>query len=185
MSKKIKKLFLKIEYVSLDLEDTLESFEEYNNDLNKNIRSEIEYMNFINKIGQNNNKEISTSPKPPESKLMRKIYKNLAKILHPDVSELPNATEIFREVTDCYENHNLMGLIRVSNENNINLSFLNDADVQEIEESIEKNNQKINELKNTLAWFWGTNDSDVETKRKKARALMGINEKDFLNWKNS
>jgi hypothetical protein len=62
---------------------------------------------------------------------------------------------------------------------------LNDADVQEIEESIERNNQKINELKNTLAWFWGTNDSDVEIKRKKARALMGINEKDFLNWKNS
>jgi hypothetical protein len=183
LSKKIKKLFLKIEYVSLDLEETLENFEEYNNDLNKNLQSEIEYMNFINKNSQNNNKEISSSPKPPESKLIRKIYKNLAKILHPDVSDNPNATEIFREVTDYYENYNLMGLIRVSNENNINLNFLNDADMQEIEESIQKNNEKINELKNTLAWFWGTNDAEVAEKRKKARSLMGINEKDFLNWK--
>ena len=110
MSKRFKKISLKIEYLNLELEEVEELAEKYLEEFNKEFYHEIAYVKSTQKP-QKTNPIVNDDSTPPTSPLIQKIYRNLAKILHPDVSQLKNAEREYKKVTKCYDNHDLVGLL--------------------------------------------------------------------------
>lgn len=177
-----RKLFLKIEYLSLELEETSDSVKEYQKLFNEDFQQEMQYLNSI----QNEQKtiihpQINTEKSHP--KFVQKIYRNIAKKLHPDISDVHNAEEVFKEVTDNYETNNLVGLIMICNQHKIQLPTLTDENIQEIEENIKTTESKINQQRQTVAWVWANTEENKSELREQIRSMIGINKEDFEKWK--
>ncbi len=177
-----RKLFLKIEYLSLELEETNDNIIEYQNLFNKDFQQEIQYLNSL----QNEQKkiihpEINTEKSHP--KFVQKIYRNIAKKLHPDISSVDNAEEIFKEVTDNYETNNLVGLIMICNQHKIRLPDLTDENIQEIEENIRATEEKINQHRQTIAWIWANTKENKSELREQIQSMIGISKEDFEKWR--
>jgi hypothetical protein len=184
LSKKFKKYSLKVEFLNMELEDRNELFKEYNINFNQDFKKEIEFLNSLKKEEKNEN-TIKTGPKPKPSKLSQKIYRNLAKILHPDVSKLNNAESIFKTVTDYYENDNLIGLISVYNEYKMDIMDISDSEFELLESKIEEAEKKIKGYESTLSWVWHHSDENKEFVKSVIYEIMGINREQFENWKKS
>ena len=177
-----RKLFLKIEYLSLELEETLDNFQEYREMFNKEFHQELQYLISL----QNKQKiiihpEISIEKSHP--RFVQKIYRNIAKKLHPDVSDKTNAEEIFKEVTENYETNNLIGLIMISNHHKIPLPDLTDDNLKEIEENIKKTEERIAEPQKTLAWVWANTEEDKASLKDKVYEMLGVDKNAFEEWK--
>ena len=184
MSKKFKKYSLKVEFLNLELEERDELFKEYNTSFNKDFQEEIQFLNSIKKeekIVEN----IESAPKPNPSKLSQKIYRNLAKILHPDVSKIDNAETIFKTVTDYYESDNLIGLISLYNEYKLDILDVDESEFDLLEEKIKEAEKKIKSYEKTLCWVWQRSDEDKNILKEKFHKLMGINKEEFEKWKNN
>ncbi len=184
MSKKFKKYSLKVEFLNLELEERDELFKEYNVNFNKDFQEEIEFLNSTKKeekIVEN----IESAPKPNPSKLSQKIYRNLAKILHPDVSKIDNAEDVFKTVTDYYESDNLIGLISIYNEHKMDIVDINDSEFEILESKIEEAEKKIKSYESTLSWVWHHSEENREFVKSIIYEIMGINKEEFENWKKS
>lgn len=182
MSKKFKKYSLKVEFLSLELEERNELFKEYNTTFNKDFQEEIMFLNSIKKEKEIV-KKIESAPRAKPSKLSQKIYRNLAKILHPDVSKVENAESIFKEVTDYYENDNLIGLITFYNEHKLNILDVDESEICILEQKIKEAEDKIKNYEQTLCWVWQKSNEDKNILKEKFYQLMKINKKEFEEWK--
>jgi hypothetical protein len=183
LSKKFKKYSLKVEFLNLELEERDELFKEYNTNFNRDFRREIQYLNSIKKQEKKNN-SIENTPKPKPSKLSQKIYRNLAKILHPDVSKIDNAEAIFKTVTDDYENDNLIGLISFYNEYKLDIVDISDEEFKLIEQKIVEAEEKIKKYESTLCWVWGNSIENKEDLKNEFYQIMGIDKEKFKEWSN-
>jgi hypothetical protein len=181
LSKKFKKYSLKVEFLNLELEERDELFKEYNTNFNRDFRREIQYLNSIKKQEKKNN-SIENTPKPKPSKLSQKIYRNLAKILHPDVSKVNDAESIFKTITDYYENDNLIGLISAYNEYKLDILDIGDEEFIFLEQKIKEAEDKIKNYEQTLCWIWQKSEEDKDMLKNKFYQLMGINKEEFENW---
>ncbi len=182
MSKKFKKYSLKVEFLNLELEERGELFQEYNKSFHDDFRKEIEFLNSIKKEEKESNNIVDAS-KPTPSKLTQKIYRNLAKILHPDVSTIENADDIFKTVTDYYEKDNLMGLISVYNDHKLEMLDISDKEIELLEQKIVEAEKKIKNYENTLCWVWQNSEENKTTLKDRIYDIMGINKEDFEKWK--
>ena len=99
MSKRFKKISLKIEYLNLELEEVEELAATYLDKFNKEFYDEIAFVKSAQKLQKINPTKVDDST-PPPSPLIQKIYRNLAKILHPDVSQLANPEEEYKRGSD-------------------------------------------------------------------------------------
>mgnify|MGYP005996668085 CR=1 FL=1 len=175
MQAKIKKLFLKTELVELELEETIE--------LNK--KHSEEFFKHFHKKQEKITPPPKGDTKPPPPGVVQKIYRNLAKILHPDVSKVDNAEEEFKKVTDYYENHDLIKLIHLSLKHEIELPDLSDEDLQLVENKIIEKQHAVDSMKQTLAWYWGSSKEDKSVLKEKVYAFLGINKEEFEKWKSN
>lgn len=184
MSRKFKKYSLKVEFLNLELEERDELFKKYNVNFNKDFQEEIEFLNSTKKeekIVEN----IESAPKPNPSKLSQKIYRNLAKILHPDVSKIDNAEDVFKTVTDYYESDNLIGLISLYNEYKLDILDVDEFEFDLLEEKIKEAEDKIKSYESTLSWVWHHSEENKEFVKNVIYEIMGINKEEFENWKKS
>jgi hypothetical protein len=181
---KIKKLFLKTELVDIELEETIELNKKHSEEFFKHFHEENAYI-----ISFKKDEKLTPPPKddtkPPPPGVIQKIYRNLAKILHPDVSKVDNAEEQFKKVTDYYENHDLIKLIHLSLKYEIELPDLSDEDLQLIENKITEKQNAVDSIKQTLAWYWGNSKEDKNVLKEKIYAFLGINKEEFEKWKSN
>ena len=182
MAKRFKKISLKIEYLNLELEDVKELAEKYLQEFNKEFYNEIAFVKSAQKPQKINPTMVDDST-PPPSPLMQKIYRNLAKILHPDVSQLENAEEEYKKVTEYYDNHDLVGLLILSNAHQIELPELSDDEYLKIEDAIKDTEMKIKSNQTTLAWMWCNSQEDKELLKQKVYKMIGLNEQEYEKWK--
>jgi hypothetical protein len=183
LSKKFKKYSLKVEFLNIELEERDELFKKYNQDFNSDFKKEIQFLNSIkNDVKIEKNKHCVVKPNP--SKLSQKIYRNLAKILHPDVSKIDNAEAIFKTVTDDYENDNLIGLISFYNEYKLDIVDISDEEFKLIEQKIVEAEEKIKKYESTLCWVWGNSIENKEDLKNEFYQIMGIDKEKFKEWSN-
>ena len=105
-----------------------------------------------------NNPKIKSQKKPNT----KNLYKKLSKKLHPDKG---GNTDDFIELNELYEEGDLLGMITKAEENNVNTEEYKEEQVElEFEYSCLNLEKKINELKDTLAWKWGS--ADIKDKPK-------------------
>lgn len=184
MSKKLKKISLKIEYINLELEEVGELSDKYNDKFNQEFREEIAFLNSC-KIAEKNKLINSSDKSPGPSSIVQKIYRNLAKIMHPDVSQLEESEEVFKRVISFYESDDLVGLISISNEHNIPPPDFTEDEMFVIEKYIEKKEKSINEVKTTIPWVWCNSSEDREELKKKVYKMIKFDEEAFRQWKKS
>ena len=184
MQAKIKKLFLKTELVDLELEETIELNKKHSEEFFKNFHEENAYIISFKKE-EKITPPLKDDTKPPPPGVIQKIYRNLAKILHPDVSKVDNAEEEFKKVTDYYENHDLIKLIHLSLKYEIELPDLSDEDLQLVENKITEKQNTVDSIKQTLAWYWGNSKEDKNVLKEKVYAFLGINKEEFEKWKSN
>ena len=182
MNKKFKKLSLKIEYLTLELEEVEELSKKYLKEFDKEFYDEMCFLNSSQKQGKN----LSQPPNPPNTQtqpLIQKIYRNLAKILHPDVSQLENAEEEYKKVTKCYDNHDLVGLLTLSNAHQIELPELSDDEYLKIDDAIKDTEMKIKSNQTTLAWMSCNSQEDKELLKQKVYKMINLNQEEYEKWK--
>ena len=182
MSRKLKKIFLKIEWISLEIEELDELFAKYNKEFENDFHDELIYINS-SKTVQKKEPASAEVPVPQQSLLAQKIYRNLAKKMHPDVSTLKNSVEEFKNLSNYYENDDLVGLVSISNKHNIVLPDLCDKELLDIENRILQKENQINQKRSTLAWTWATSKEDKDKLKKVVYQTLNLDEDSFLNWK--
>ena len=182
MSKRFKKISLKIEYLNLELEEVEELAEKYLQEFNKEFYNEIAFVKSTQNPPKTNPTIVGDST-PSPSPLIHKIYRNLAKMLHPDVSQVQNAQEEYKKVTEYYDNHDLISLLTLSNAHRIEPPELNDSEYLKIEQAIQHTEMKIKSHQTTLAWMWCNSQEDKELLKQKVYNIINLNQEEYEKWK--
>jgi len=175
----LKKLILQSQYVVEEFEETKEKMELYLQDLYKEFPEEYNKM-----MASRNRKENTPNPeglkniteeeeyepeeeKKPES--MRKLYRRISKMTHPDKIDSEFLNEYFKKASTAYAENNISELITIASFLNIDTS---DVDKEEIigqlRSDIVTKQFFIANTKSSIAWRWANakNDKEKEQIRK-------------------
>lgn len=172
MSRNLKKLTHKYEYLKLELEELEDLSDEYT----------LEWSKLFGKYFIDKNKEMwlneetgELRKEPPteeeetvkeeKPEKVKKLYRKLSTILHPDKG---GSDEIFNDLKQFYESKNIIELLKLAADYNISYDLdLEDQDL--IEKSCYSLSDKINNVQSTLSWTYFTGD-----KKKKLYVLKMV-----------
>lgn len=187
MSRKNKKIFLQIDLIELESQDVKEEFDIHKKEFEKKFHQELKFINSTLADSKTPKKQVKKDERidgggnTPQSPLTHKIYRNLAKILHPDTSQIPNADEHFKRLGDYYEQDDIIGIISMVNEHKIPLPSMTDEEYEFIDKQVRTRHQEIESRKQTLAWAW------AKAKPNEAQDLvykmLNLNIDDYEDWK--
>jgi hypothetical protein len=163
----LKKLILELEM--LDIE------ENYNNEFVSNYRPLFnEHLRkfapeFAEKPAPppSENTELEQPEKDPikvdeeELKKIRKIYKEISKICHPDKTNVIELNEMYIQAKLLYEKNDLLGLIKISNKLSLNFE-IEDDDVVVLRRSLKDKRENLMKIEGTFLWLWANAKTDEE-----------------------
>ena len=162
----LKKLILELEM--LDIE------ENYNNEFVSNYRPLFnEHLRKIApEFAEKPAEQPSENPEPqPESdpivvdeaelKKIKKIYKEISKICHPDKTNIIELNELYIQAKLLYEKNDLLGLIKISNKLSLNFE-IEDDDVIVLRRSLKDKKEKLMKIEGTFLWIWANANTDEE-----------------------
>jgi hypothetical protein len=190
------KLLFKFKYLKLELEETENLNDKYNEEFNKDFREEIEYLNEINsknieKKEDNDQKAIIDTNKKDDSDIpsdFKEIYKTMVRELHPDrkPDNLKNKyEELLKSVTSAYENKEWLKIIVIADQENIKLPINLERYNKELEQDLEKIEKEISYIKNRLSWLWASKFKLNNSSKKELYSFLNINVEKFEEWKNN
>ena len=145
MKNNLKKLLYHYKFLKLELEDVKEE--------HSILAGEFEtlFSDMIPKQETETSSSGESEPKPKsDDESVKKVYKDLAKKLHPDKG---GDEEGFKKIVEDYQSNDLLGLIDTAIENGVDFN-LSDDDEKKLEQIIEETKNKIEHYKTTLAYVW-------------------------------
>ena len=162
LTKKFTKLRKELQYLQSELEYVQEilkewhlKFEEYHRAYCKEKDIDLFSLNHKNSkkvntlISQPLKQEIKKAlNKNKKSKTLKKLYKQLAKKIHPDVG---GNEEDFKEAINALDENNYEKLLDIC-EKHVILIEINNEMVELLKEQISKTKEKIKEEKSTYSW---------------------------------
>jgi hypothetical protein len=92
---------------------------------------------------------------------LKKIYREIVKLTHPDRVKKKHLNELYIKATDFYNKNNKVGLYTICNELGIDYD-LEENDENFISVRIDEIKQKIGFLESTFTWKWYNTKSDEE-----------------------
>ena len=183
---------LTAEALSLELEDVLERDERYEKEFKKEFHEEIRYL-MIQKDESLQGKEQAHAPeinfleddkssaqKPECSPIMKELYRSLAKATHPDLHG-EDSEEEFKEIQTAYSDQDLIKIIAAANRNGI-APDVDDNALEELNGLIQNQREKIESIKKSVRWHWGTSEKSPQT-RYLILLSLGITPNVFYSWK--
>ena len=135
MNSQIKKILLKAELIEIEYQEVIDLFKQYNNQFIKDFAEELSFLNSLENKSKNETPHLSDPP-TPASPITQKIYRNLAKKIHPDVSEAQSAEMDFKRLSSLQENDDLTGIISLASQHNIDLCNLTDEEIMFIKQKM-------------------------------------------------
>ncbi len=187
MSRRNKKIFLQIDLVELEHQDVIEEFDAHKKEFEKKFSQELRFINSIREDPQlpqkqvKKDKRIEGAAKVSQSPLTHKIYRNLAKILHPDTSQIPNTDQHFKRLGEYYDEDDIIGIISMANEHKVPLPPMTDEEYELIDKQIKTRHQEIESKKQTLAWAWAK--SKPNEARDLVYKMIGLDIEQYEEWK--
>jgi len=170
----IKKLILQSQYVIEEFEETKEKMDKYLQELYEEFPDEYNQMMAArNPKGDNqevqpsdsleddeDEHELDTEKKPPS---MRKLYRRISKITHPDKIESEFLNEYFKKASAAYAENNISELITIASFLNIDTSDVDKEQIaKELKGDIFTKQFFIANTKSSLAWRWANADTEKE-----------------------
>src|SRR6056300_929235 len=159
MSRFLKKLSHKYEFLKLELEEVEEEAESYLKEWSVLFGKYFVDKNaemWINQETGEIRKDLPEEEKeakkldPPQK--LKKLYRSLSARLHPDKG---GTASDFSELKQLYDSENLLELLKLAGTFNVDYT-LDDDDEALIEKSCENIGKKIDNTKKTLAWIYFT-----------------------------
>lgn len=138
-------------YMNLFLQDNNHIFNK-NQDISNLENNNLSYNNedlFNNNNNHNNIKDVKCI----------KLYRKLAKILHPDKNI--NHKDIFIKMSKAYQNNDYITLFMYGYEFYIIIN-LNSEEINTINKEINNKINLINEIKNKIHWQWAMCENNLE-----------------------
>tara|TARA_B110000858_G_scaffold5844_2_gene6526 strand:+ start:328 stop:897 length:570 start_codon:yes stop_codon:yes gene_type:complete len=171
MSRLLKKLSHKYQFLKLELDDIADSAEDYLSDFNKEFgryfidkNSEVWINEETGEIREDPPAPVIKKRKKKDPKL-KKLYKKLSTFVHPDKGGLD---EDFASLKESYDKNDIFGLINLAAQYDVNVT-LDEEDQQLAEKSILGIQKTIENHTNTLAWHYCTGN-----KAKKLQVLKMV-----------
>jgi len=172
MSRLLKKLSHKYQFLKLELEEISETADDYLSEFNKHFGKYFIDKNtemWLNEeTGEMRDKPPSENEKKEKKQKdpkLKKLYKKLSTYMHPDKG---GTDKDFAELKEAYDKNDLFDLIKLATQYNIKVT-LEKEDQEIAEKSILHIQKTIQNHTNTLAWHYCTGD-----KRKKIEVIKMI-----------
>lgn len=189
MNKRFRMISLMSEALALELEDVLERDEKYEKDFRNDFTEEIGFLmerELHRRASNRSPKEIENQisnreSSDQESKIVKDIYRALAKATHPDVAGEDKMDE-FKEISNAYIAKDLVALMAAANKNDISPD-VDEKALGELKEMLNEQRAKIEEIKQTVRWQWGISSKNEEARKRISRSL-GIKEDEYRLWMN-
>lgn len=96
---------------------------------------------------------------PTVSTKVKKLYREIVKVTHPDLINKKNLNEIYLYATKYYNLNDKIGIYRICSELNIDYD-IDEEDEVDISKKINEVKSKISFLESTWAWKWFTTESE-------------------------
>ena len=178
MSKKIKKLSLHYSYLRLEEEEVTEICEEVESEMRSALKEhhpqefDIFYGPSINAP-----EEIPNIPNELEEKIeegnknpdVKKLYRRIAKKIHPDKKEGGNE-EQFKRAAVAYSENNVAVLLEIAAQHNIELTALSEETIELMKSNIKTLQEEIHTKKGSSSWAF----SQAQTPEQKLDILAQI-----------
>ena len=141
--------------------------------------SEItEEEKMVNPLDVINEEEEGDLERDPD---LYKVYKKIAMKTHPDRVKDESLVDFFDQATQAMKENDWMTILSIALTLEIKTPEFTEELRQKLQANILEINTKVKNLHNTAAWVWAnTADQNKKETRKNIRAMMGINEKEFL-----
>lgn len=194
--RKVKKIAMKASLVNMDLEDISEENKRQKETLAKDFSEEFEFVSWKKQqvekqagsanigptIGEGDIPSSNAHDAPDE---IKKVYRSIAQATHPDKTQDEYLNGIFRKAAEAMECENWMLIIELAGELRLDIDFLSDETCLQIEESIKRNEQEINNIKNSFSYIWDKQKTDKDREMFKALFYkqFKINPDEFENWR--
>ena len=180
MSRFLKKLTHKYEFLKLELEEVKEEgdgyqvkwgqlFGKYFADKNSEfwVNEDTGELRKEKPDEETDIDEIKSKPQKP--KKLRDLYKKLSKHTHPDKG---GDEDEFNQVKESYDKEDLLALLSLAGQYNVDFE-IEDEDQEMVEKSCLSIENEINNTKSTLSWAYFTGD------RSKKKAVLAMMEQQF------
>jgi hypothetical protein len=131
----------------LDIENNDEDVD-LDNDLDGNEQEEEE-----------KSEKIERKKKTSKSSKLKKLYREIVKITHPDKTKDVDLNKIYIEATDYYDENNIIGIYKICNDLNIDYE-MDENDHSMIKNRISQLKEKIKFLEATFTWNWYNAEND-------------------------
>ena len=169
----LKKYAHKYEYLKLELEETQEKVTNYTKKWNTEIGKfyldqKIVAWQNVN-TGELRMSEPNSSKKKPEAKKLKKLYRQLTTLTHPDKG---GSVEEFNTIKNDYESGDFIGLLKHAGEKDIDIE-LDESDLVLFDDTCREIENKISKTKESVVWKFFNGDMLA-----KKTILKGI-EKEF------
>lgn len=176
----IKKLFKELDYVQSDFDYRNEVISDADNTFLTGVNEFLEnnpdlkelYNNKINEVIEKNISENSEEPieseeeeeediKDVKSSKIKKLYREVVKLTHPDKTDNKKLNEYYIQGTECYNDNDKIGMYIICDELNIEYE-MDDDDNTHIKTKIDVLKGKIDFIESTFTYKWAGLETEEE-----------------------
>lgn len=167
MNNNLKRTILNYELLKCELEDAQVLSQEYR----ERFYNEVYPDRFNNHLNVDHNSSLLNDDiheVPEISETLRKIYRKLSLKTHPDRNinldeeEKLENEEIFKEITESYENGDFCDLLVKAKELRVKIPELLEEDLEILKINIKNIEEKLNGIKKEISWKWCTTSCAIE-----------------------
>jgi hypothetical protein len=144
------------------LRKSIDNIKKSPEELEEGVESNIE--NNQKEKDDDINEAISLVNKSEPSKKVKKLYRDIVKLTHPDKVKDKELNSLYIEANNYYNNNDKIGIYKVCNELNIYYS-IDEEDENSIRAKIEELKKKISFLESTFTWMWFKTDNIEDRER--------------------
>ena len=149
--KNLKKLIYQYKFLKLELDDRKDEHSELATEFESLFSDIIPQKDFNEEeiVKEALSKEnVEKQPQPEIDDKVKKIYKDVAKKLHPDKGGDENT---FKELNDRYKANDLLGVVELATENNVEFD-ISEEDEAHLIELCRKNPKMVNYVRQIFPW---------------------------------
>ena len=195
MKSNIKKILLQLQLIDIEFCEAEELFSVYNQDFIIAFSDELLYLshdktNYKDKVDPSKSREkplknqqtCMEETSPPVSELAQKLYRILAKKLHPDVSGISDCESAFKKLAIFSDKNDLLNIILLSLQYKLELPSFTESECLLITEQLKTKQDNIANVRSRIAWIWATNNTqkDIEAI---VYEVLKLDKESFLEWK--
>lgn len=142
-----------------DLKEKYET--KVNKDLDEAVKKQVQEAESSEENVDDEFEENENKPSEEKSPKLKKLYREIAKITHPDRVSDKKLNDFYIEATEYYEDNDLTGLYFICDQLGIEYE-VDENDNQFISTKISKLKDRIQFMESTYTWMWYSADNDLK-----------------------